>query len=253
MNESLVSIITPLYNAEKYIGETFKSVVAQSYPYWEWIIIDDGSTDQSLEFVKRMSAEESRIKIFQNDSNIGSGKTRNKGIKLATGEMITFIDSDDVWHPEKLKRHVSFMTNNNILFSHTSYGYIDEVGKKIKGTFHVSKDAVSYYDLLKRTEISCLTAMYNAKLLGKFYMSEHRRKQDYALWLSILKTGVKSYGLDEELAFYRQREGSATSAKSKLILKHFSFLKETQEMNSIQAIYYTAYWLVNGFIRYYVK
>ena len=144
------------------------------------------------------------------------------------------------------------MLRRNIGFSHTSYGYLDEKGNVIKSTFHVSKNPVEYKDLLKRTEISCLTAMYDVEIIGKFYMSEHRRKQDYALWLSILKTGAKSFGLDEELAYYRQRNNSATSNKFNLIGKHFSFLRETQEMNTIQAAKYTILWMVNGLVRYYL-
>jgi teichuronic acid biosynthesis glycosyltransferase TuaG len=253
MNSDLVSIITPLYNAGLFIAEAYKSVVNQTYTNWEWIIVDDRSTDNSFEIINKLAENESRIIISQNPVNSGSGVTRNKAIEIAKGSIIAFLDSDDTWHPEKLERHVSFMNKNNAAFSHTSYGYIDESGNKIKNTFHVSAKPVSYYDLLKRTEISCLTAMYNAEKIGKFYMSEHKRKQDYALWLSILKSGVNSYGLDEELAYYRQRKGSATSAKYKLILKHFSFLKETQQMNYAQAAYYTSYWLINGFVRYYIK
>lgn len=253
MNSDLVSIITPLYNSGLYITEAYKSVINQTYTNWEWIIVDDKSTDNSFEIVNKLAENESRIIIGQNPVNSGSGVTRNKAIEMAKGSIIAFLDSDDTWHPEKLERHVSYMNENDAAFSHTSYGYIDENGNKIKNTFHVSAKPVSYHDLLKRTEISCLTAMYNAGKIGKFYMSEHKRKQDYALWLSILKSGVNSYGLDEELAYYRQRKGSATNAKHKLILKHFSFLRETQQMNYLQAAYYTSYWLINGFVRYYIK
>ena len=138
-------------------------------------------------------------------------------------------------------------------FSHSSYGYIDHNGKKIKSTFHVSSHPIEYKDLLKRTEISCLTAVYNQELIGKYYMSHHRKKQDYALWLSILKDGILSYPLDKELAYYRQRKGSATSKKYKLIFDHVTFLMETQALGLFKSIYYTLYWMVNGFFRYMIK
>jgi teichuronic acid biosynthesis glycosyltransferase TuaG len=144
------------------------------------------------------------------------------------------------------------MIDNNYYFSHTSFGYLDEQGNKIKSTLHVSP-VVNYQYLLKCTEIGCLTVIYDAEKIGKFYMSEHAQKQDYALWLSILKNGINSYGIDIELAYYRLVKNSVTSKKYKLILKHVSFLKETQNFNTIQAIYYTMYWMVNGFIRYFVK
>ena len=250
--ENLVSIITPVYNATRFIKDTAKSVFNQSYSNWEWILVDDCSKDNSWILLSELSKNDKRVKIYRNKINLKSGKTRNLAIKKAKGRFIAFLDSDDLWHPEKLNTQIPFMLNNQYYFSHTSYGYINEDGKRIKSIFHV-REEVDYYHLLKRTEISCLTAIYDAEIIGKFYMSEHARKQDYALWLSILKSGTKSYGIDKELAFYRQVKNSATSNKYKLILKHITFLKETQKFSTIKALYYTAYWMVNGFVRYFIK
>jgi teichuronic acid biosynthesis glycosyltransferase TuaG len=252
-NNILVSIITPVYNASEFLEETLLSVISQTYGNWEHLLVDDCSTDHSLDILKQYSIIDNRFKIYENSDNRGSGYTRNRAIEMAMGRYIAFLDSDDLWHPEKLSLHIAFMHQNNSVFSHSSYGYIDENSQKIKNTFHVSRLPVTYYDLLKRTEISCLTAMYDAESIGKFYMSDHQRKQDYALWLSILKVGHRSHGLDEELAYYRQHEGSATSNKFDLLGKHVAFLKETQGFNTPTALYYTAYWLVNGIIRYYLK
>jgi teichuronic acid biosynthesis glycosyltransferase TuaG len=217
------------------------------------LIVDDRSSDSSYELALGLAEKDPRLRVFQLPRNSGSGPARNKAMAEAKGSLIAFLDSDDIWHPEKLNRHVDFMIENKALFSHTSYGYIDKNGQKIKNTFHVSQQPVSYTDLLKRTEISCLTAMYDAEKIGKYFMSEHQRKQDYALWLSILKAGHTSHGLDEELAYYRQHEGSATSNKFDLLGKHVAFLKETQGFNTPTALYYTAYWLINGIVRYYLK
>ena len=247
-----VSIITPIYNSEKFLDETATSVFNQTYTNWEWILIDDCSTDNSWDILNELSERDSRVKIYKNTKNLKSGKTRNFAIKKAQGNFIAFLDSDDLWHPEKLSIQIPFMLENGHNFTHTSYGYIDEEGNSIKSTFHVNKK-VTYFDLLKRTEISCLTAIYNADGIGKFYMSEHARKQDFFLWLAILKSGVPSFGIDQELASYRQVKNSATSNKYKLILKHITFLKETQNFSIIKALYYTAYWMVNGFVRYFIK
>lgn len=247
-----VSIITPVYNAERFLKETADSVFKQSYTDWEWILVNDCSTDKSWELMQGLSEKDQRIKIFSNKENIKSGKTRNFAIQKACGRFIAFLDADDKWHQDKLAIQISFMLENDYHFTHTSFGYLDEKGKKIKSTFHVS-GTVDYDHLLKRTEIGCLTAVYDAGKIGKYYMSEHATKQDYALWLSILKTGVKSYGIDKELAFYRLVANSATSSKHKLILKHISFLKDTQGFNTMKAIYYTGYWMVNGFVRYFIK
>lgn len=251
-NNIKISIITPVFNSSRFIEETAESVLNQTYNNWEWILVDDCSKDNSWEILKLLSKKESRIKIFRNSTNLMSGKTRNIAIEKSSGDYIAFLDSDDLWRKDKLELQLSFMENGKYFFSHTSYGYIDEEGRQIKSTFEVN-NVVDYKHLLKRTEISCLTAMYNAKELGKFYMSEHARKQDYALWLAILKSGTKSYGINIELAYYRQVSNSATSKKYKLILKHITFLKETQGFNNFQALYYTTYWMINGFVRYFIK
>lgn len=247
-----VSIITPVYNASRFLEETADSVINQTYQDWEWMLVNDCSSDNSWEIMKRLAEKDSRIKIFSNKTNLKSGKTRNFAIENASGRFIAFLDADDKWHKDKLAIQIPFMLKNDYHFSHTSYGYLNEKGQKIKSTLHVSP-VVDYKHLLKRTEISCLTAIYDAEKIGKFYMSEHARKQDYALWLAILKNEIKSYGIDQELAFYRQVNNSATSKKYKLILKHISFLKNTQGFNTLQAIYYTGYWMVNGFVRYFIK
>lgn len=249
---NLISIITPVYNASRFLEKTAESVFKQTYSNWEWVLVDDCSTDNSWEILTSLQKQDSRIKIFKNIENLKSGKTRNFAIKKANGTYIAFLDSDDLWHPEKLSIQIAFMINNGYNFTHTSYGYVDEEGNTIKSTFRVNKK-VTYFDLLKRTEISCLTAVYNANEIGKFYMSEHARKQDYALWLAILKSGTPSFGIDQELAYYRQVKNSATSKKYKLILKHISFLKETQNFSTIKALYYTSYWMINGFVRYFLK
>lgn len=247
-----VSIITPVYNASRFLEETAKSVINQTYQDWEWLLVNDCSTDNSWEIMQDLAVQDNRIKIFSNPVNLKSGKTRNFAIENATGRFIAFLDADDKWHKDKLTIQIPFMMDNDYHFSHTSYGYLNENGNKVKSTFHVNA-VVNYKHLLKRTEISCLTAVYDAEKIGKFYMSEHARKQDYALWLSILKSGVNCYGIDQELAYYRQVNNSATSKKYKLILKHISFLKDTQGFSYPKAFYYTAFWMINGFIRYFIK
>ena len=253
MSKDLVSIITPVFNSSKYIGETIKSVLDQSYNNWEMIIVDDCSIDDSYKKIIKIIKGDHRFKVFQNNTNKGSGETRNFAIKMAKGRYISFLDSDDIWHKDKLKIQINLMDQNGWEFSHTSYGYLSADSQKIKSTFHVSDYPVSYSNLLKRTEISCLTATFDQSKIGKYYMSVHRRKQDYALWLDILKDGYNSYPIDIELAFYRQTPNSATSNKKKLIINHIKFLMETQSFSLIKAIYYTCFWMVNGFIRYYIK
>ncbi len=247
----LVSIITPSYNTGRFIGETIESVLAQTFPEWEMIIVDDASTDNSPQIIRQYAGKDPRIKPVFLKENKGQGPARNIATDMAQGRYLAFLDSDDIWHPEKLEKHLAFMQQTGAVFSHTSYGFIDEQGNKILKDFHVSRKPVTYKDLLKRTEISCLTAMYDATKIGKFYMPDLRRKQDYALWLAILKEGYPSHPLDEVLAWYRQRKNSTTSNKKKLIIEHFYFLKNQQKLTSVQALYYSFIWGWNGIKKYY--
>lgn len=250
MKENLVSVIMAVYNSSSYLKEAINSVIQQSYPYWELIIIEDNSDDNSLEIIKEFSHSDTRIKYLENDINLGAGLSRNRGIEHAKGEFITFLDSDDLWSNKKLEIHINFMIKHDASFSHCSYEYIDEKGNSLNKKLTVSSNPVTYTDLLKRTEISCLTAIFNARKIGKYFMSDHRVKQDYALWLKILRDGHLSIPLEKSLAYYRQRKDSNTSIKYKLILKHIFFLRQTQNFSYIRAIYYTWFWIYNGIKRH---
>ena len=252
MTEPLVSIITPTYNCEDFISDTIESVINQTYKNWELLLVDDCSTDRTLEITNQWVRKDQRIMSFTLNENSGSGPARNLAIQKAKGDIIAFLDGDDIWHPKKLSVHVKFMVENDACFSHTSYGYISSNGDMINKELIVSKQEVSYSDLLKRTEISCLTAMYNAKKIGKYYMPSLRRKQDYALWLSILKDGHNSLPCDEVLAWYRQNPNSATSKKYKLVFKHYIFLWKHEKLSIYDSARYTCHWIINGFIKYYL-
>ena len=195
----LVSIITPSYNSSQFIVETIKSVQAQTYTNWEMLITDDCSIDNSVEIIKKISEIDKRIKIFRLEKNSGAGPARNNSIKKAKGKYLAFLDSDDIWVSHKLETQIKFMEDNNVNSSHSSYGFLNEAGNKIRKPFIVSSFPIKYRDLLKRTEISCLTAIYNQNEIGKMYMPKLPRKQDYALWLSILKKGYNSIPQQEVL------------------------------------------------------
>ncbi|WP_405224908.1 glycosyltransferase family 2 protein [Dokdonia sp. Asnod1-B02] len=251
-NEFKVSIITPVYNAERFLRETSSFVVNQTYQNWEWLLVDDCSQDNSRNILKELASKDKRIKPVFLDINGGSGPARNIAIDQASGKYIAFLDSDDFWSLNKLERHVAFMQEHDASFSHTSYGFTNEEGNRIRDTYHVSRKPVTFKDLLKRTEISCLTAMYDQEKIGKYFMPDVRRKQDYALWLSILKDGYCSIPLDEELALYRQVKGSATNNKFKLIFKHYSFLRKYAQLSRLEAIKYSIHWGLNGLKKYYL-
>ncbi len=252
MEEPLVSIITPVYDSEKFINDTIRSVLNQSYKNWEYILVDDCSSDNSWEIINSFSQQDNRIKAYRLDINSGSGAARNHAIKNASGKYIAFLDSDDIWIPERLEKHISFMIKGNYAFSHSSYGYIDEKGIVMPKVYHVSKQPVGYKFLLRKTDIGCLTAIYDQAQIGKIYMPVLRRKQDYGLWLSILKNGVKSVPFPEVLAYYRQRKGSATSNKARLILQHYRFLRRQEKLSIVSSFKYTLLWGLGGIVKYYL-
>ena len=252
-NQVVVSIVTPVYNTEKYLRECIQSVINQTYPHWELILINDCSSDNSKKIVDEFVKLDTRIISIENEVNLGSGQTRNKGIKSARGRFLCFLDSDDRWKPNKLELQLQFMESNNYPFVFSSYDFIGSEGNKIKSPKIVTTQPVDYHFLLKRTEIFTSTVMIDLNQTGRFLMPHHRRKQDYGLWLSILKSGQIAYGMEDVLAEYRLREGSATSKKWTLIWKHVVFLRETQKFGWFQSFFYTLHWGYNGFIKYYLK
>lgn len=198
----LVSIITPLYNREDTFFEFLRSVLNQTYSNWELIIVDDCSTDNSYKLALQSSFQDNRIKVFRNKNNQGAALTRNFAITQAEGEYIAFLDSDDLWEPLKLEKQVEFMEVNNYAFSYTSYFQGNDKKIVITGPKKINK-----YMMKASCWVGCLTVMYNAKLLGKFYAPDIKRRNDYAMWLLVIRFS-DCYYLDMPLATYRISQNS---------------------------------------------
>lgn len=232
----LVSIITANYNGENYISETINSILAQTYTNWELFIIDDSSDDNSLKIIKDFIQGSEKVHLIANDLNLGAAKTRNKGIEKAKGKYIAFLDGDDLWKPDKLKKQVRFMENENISFSFTDYDRIDDLGNFIE-VVRLSQSVLSYEDLLEENKIGCLTAVYNQSSLGKVYMPNLRKRQDYAMWLKILKY-TKAYKLDESLAEYRIRENSISKNKVEMLKWNFLMFYRIEQFSLLKSFYF---------------
>ena len=233
---SLISIITPVFNSEKYIEACMRSVLAQSYGNWEHILVDDCSDDNSPAIIQRYVAEDPRVKYIRLQHNSGAGLARNKGIELAAGEYIAFLDSDDLWYPEKLKKQLEFMTKNNYAFTFTSYEKINDRGKKT-GEIVAASPVVTYRKALYKNPVGCLTAMYNVAFYGKQYMPEIRKRQDYALWLNLLKK-ADGFGLNEVLSSYRERTGSISSNKIGLIKYEWHIYRKLEKLSIVKSLFY---------------
>lgn len=223
MNNQKVSIITPLYNSEEYIAETIDSVLAQSYTNFEMIIIDDHSQDNSVNIVK--SYTDLRIQLICMKENKGAGIARNKGIEAAKGRYIAFLDSDDLWLPHKLEKQTTFMRSRNLSFCFSSFYLMDDKGKCLK-KYREALAKVDYNKMLQNNYIGCLTAIYDTRVLGKIYMTAHKKRQDWGLWLKILSKTKWAESIDEPLAYYRLGNKSLSQYKWNLIRPNYLFYRE---------------------------
>ena len=243
MND-LVSIITPNYNSEDFIEETLLSIIAQTYKNWELLIVDDCSTDKSMNIIKKYSLLDNRINIFNLKKNSGAAIARNKAIKESKGNFIAFLDSDDLWLPEKLEKQLVFMITNNYNLTYTSYSIITNNSLKPKKNV-LCKATLNYQQMLYSNKIGCLTAVYNSNNLGKIYMPEIRKRQDYALWLKILKIEKNAFGLEEILALYRDRSNSISNNKIEMLKWNWFLYRKIEKLSYIKSIFYVTSNILN--------
>ena len=283
---SLVSIIMPSYNTAPYIAESIRSVIAQTYTDWELIIVDDASTDSTDEVVGKFTelAEVnsngchprelnchpreggdlfSRIHYLKNDRNRGAAYSRNRALREAKGKWIAFLDSDDLWAPDKLEKQIAFMEKNGYAFSYTRYEEMDENGNST-GTVVSGPKRITKTGMYNYCWPGCLTVMYDRDVVGDIQIAEIQKNNDYAMWLKIVRK-ADCYLLDENLARYRKRTGSIThachpersEAKSKdlptchpraggdlsrhlsLIKWHYKLYREAEGMNPVASLFNT--------------
>jgi teichuronic acid biosynthesis glycosyltransferase TuaG len=215
-NQALVSIVMPAYNCEKYVVEAINSVLAQTYRNWELLVLDDGSKDKTLQIIEEFSQKDSRIKALPNGKNMGVSATRNRGIELASGEWIAFLDSDDMWKPEKLEKQFEIVEKEAAEFLFTGSSYINEEGEPYKGIFEVP-EKITYKKLRNQNVISCSSVLVKKKYFEHIKMEKDEMHEDYAVWLRILKTGVTAFGVNEPLLIYRISRNSKSGNKMKTV------------------------------------
>ena len=247
IKQDLVSIITPSYNSENFISETINSILNQTYKNWELLITDDCSTDTTLDIIKSYQNIDNRIKLFNLVSNEGAGVARNNSIQYAKGRYIAFCDSDDQWKPDKLEKQVHFIEQNNLVFTYSSYDVIDESGNFIKSIKAPKK--ITLKKILSNNYIGCLTAIYDSEAIGKQYMPVIRKRQDWVLWINILKVIKNTKGLDDSLAIYRDRKNSISSNKIQMIKYNWKVYYEVLGFNKFKSVLL----MLNFIIHYAIK
>ena len=236
----LVSIITPSYNSSKYIEETIWSVVSQTYKNWEMIIVDDMSPDNANIIIDNFLKNDSRIQLIKLEKNVGVAEARNIAIEQAKGRYIAFLDSDDIWLPQKLEKQINFMQEHDLSLTYSSYYTINENSTRLN-TRKV-KELISYRDMLKSNHIGNLTGIYDCDKLGKVYM-DSRGHEDYILWLKVFKEIKQTRGIVEPLAEYRILANSLSSNKLKVLKWQWHIYRKVEKLNIFQSSYYFLFYI----------
>lgn len=244
----VVSIITPLYNSSPFVADTIRSILAQTLTGWEMIIVDDCSTDDSVEIVQRFVEQDSRIKLIKLDRNSGPAVARNTALEAANCRYIAFSDSDDQWLPQKLEKQIAFMRANGYAFTCTHYEKVLESGERT-GQIVTPPDHLSYADMLKSNQIGCLSTIYDSQMVGKVYMPLIRKRQDFGLWLKLLKIVPYVYCLPEVLALYRVRDGSVSSNKIEMLLYNWKLYRMVEKLSFLRSVYYLGWNIVRKVLK----
>ena len=232
-----VSIIMPLYNAALYIAEAVDSVQAQTLPDWELIIVDDASSDDSAALAAAYVQRDARIRLIRHAQQVGAALARNTALAAAAGRYIAFLDSDDVWLPHKLERQLAFMQAADYAFTCTYYATMTASGQPA-GRVRAAPPRVTYHDLLRSNAIGCLTVIYDTQQLGKVPMPLLSHRQDYALWLQLLKRIPAAYCLPDMLALHRIRHRSLSRNKAALLYHNWTVFRRAEGFSVWRAAYY---------------
>lgn len=245
----LVSIVVPAYNCSNTIKTTIESVIEQTYRNWELIVIDDCSFDDTYSVLQSISKTEERIVLNKNDFNLGVAETRNKGIDIACGEYIAFLDSDDIWLPQKLEKQMEVMVENSAVLSCTSYSFIDKDDIELPNKVSVPEQ-INLSLLVKKNIIGCSTVVVKKDIMEKYKMSNEYYSEDYVAWLQILKECKVAYGLTSAYTKYRFMNGTKSSNKIKSGLKLYSVYRKLLKMSRSQSLYRLIAYFFYGVSKY---
>lgn len=247
-HNELVSIIVPVYNVKKYIEETMDSVRAQTYTQWELLLVEDGSRDGTPEVITKYMGRtnDERIRLITLPENMGAARARNVGLAEARGRYITYLDSDDVWMPEKLEHQLLFAKEKQAAFTFTGYEFADE---QARGTGKVVKvpETLSYREALNNTTIWTTTVMFDTEKIAKDQLKMPVMKsEDTALWWRVLRSGYTAYGLDENLARYRRAGKTLSSNKLEAVRRIWNLYRKAENMSVLQSAYHFCFWAVRA-------
>lgn len=248
---NLVSVITPTFNSENFLDETYKSLKNQIYTNWEWVVTDDCSNDHTLHFLEKISKLDSRVRIFSLKKNSGAALARNNSISKARGRFLAFLDADDLWEKNKLQLQIEFMNSNQLAFTYTSYFIVCENGEKTQKIIDKkSRPKLNYEDLLrKQSTVGCSTVILDQQLLGEVRMPNIRTGQDYATWLSILKKGESAYHFPKPLTRYRLVSNSLSANKIAKAKRQWEIYRTIEKLSLMKSVYCFLFYSLRAIFR----
>ena len=249
--EGLVSVIMPIYNAEKYLAITLDSIFCQDYKDIEIVLGDDCSKDKSAKIIADLQKSHPEIVYFLQEKNMGAGAARNKALELARGQYVAFLDSDDIWLPGKISRQIDLMKTTKTPFSYTAIEMMNEKGEIIKGKRNL-KETCDYKYLLHNTIIATSSVVIDRTVLGDFRMPLRRGGQDYATWLKLLRNGAIAQGINESFVQYRVASGSLSSNKFKSIKQVWEIQTQDEKINKVSAAVHVMCFGFNAFKKYFM-
>ncbi len=247
--EDTVSVIIPVYNAARFLDRTLGSIFAQTYKNIEIVLVDDCSKDESAEIIARYQKEHPEIVYHLQETNQGAAVARNTALELAKGRYVAFLDSDDMWYPEKIERQITLMKEKDAAFCYTAIEMVnndDEVVKKKRKV----KEKIDYRFLLHNTMIATSSVLSDRKKTGDFRMPLRRGGQDYATWLMLLRDGTVAYGINEALVKYRVGNSSLSSNKFKSIKQVWQIQTQDEKIGKISALFHVFCFSINALIKY---
>lgn len=249
MNADMVSIVVPVYNAERFLPETIGLVQKQTYRDWELILVDDCSSDNGAAIVRQYAKDDTRIRLIQQEVNAGAARSRNLGISQANGRYLCFLDADDIWTSQKLEKELTYMKEKKAAFVFTGYEFADAKGEGLGKIVHVP-ETISYEQALKNTTIFTSTVMIDRDKIADtdIYMPQIA-SEDTATWWHILKKYQIGYGLDENLVRYRRTEGTLSSNKLVAIQRIWGLYRRQEKLSWCKSIYCMFFWAFRAVLR----
>lgn len=248
MIRELVSIITPAYKCACVVEETIRSVLDQTYPNWEMLVVDDCSPDNTRDVLRGWTQVDSRVRLIEQPENGGPAMARNAGLELAQGRWIAFLDSDDLWLPQKLERSIAFAEAHHAPLVFTGFRRIPAEGGE-EGRYIGVPRTLSYRQLLGNTAIATSTVLLDRHIVGEVRMRK-TYYDDFDCWLQILKPGRTAFGLDEDLMRYRVMSQSVSRNKSNSAAKVWRAYRDLEKLSVPVASWYFANYAVRGLLKY---